>query len=68
MWPLSIPFHHSEPGDPALLEWMRQQIDAVVGLGPAAMLVTLALAIAAIPIGIGLAYWANRGRQRRGGA
>ena len=66
MLPLSIPFHHSEPGDPALFEWMRHQIDAVVGLGPAAMVVVLALMVAAIPIGIGLAYWANRARQRGG--
>ena len=66
MLPLSIPFHHSEPGDPALFEWMRHQIDAVVGLGPAAMVVALALVIAAIPIGIGLAYWASRARQRGG--
>ena len=68
MPPLSIPFHHSEPGDPALLEWMRHQIDAMVGLGPAAIAVLLGMVILAIPVGIGIAYWATRARQRRGGA
>jgi len=68
MPPLAIPFHHSEPGDPALLEWMRDQIDAMVGLGPAAIAVMLGMVILAIPLGIAIAYWATRARQRGGGA
>ena len=68
MPPLAIPFHHSEPADPALLEWMRHQIDAMVGLGPAAIAVMLGMLILAIPLGIGIAYLATRARQRGGGA
>ena len=72
MPPLSIPFHHSEPGDPALFdamfEWMRHQIDATVGLGPAVMVLMLGMFILAIPVGIGIAYWATRARHRHGGA
>ncbi len=72
MPPLSIPLHHSEPGDPALFEsmfeWMSHQIDAMVGLGPAAIALLLGMVILAIPVGIGIAYWATRARQSRGGA
>ena len=32
---LPILLHHSEPADPTLLHWIRERIDAVLGLGPA---------------------------------
>lgn len=46
---LSIPAHHSEPADPVLMDWITHQIDAIVGLGPAAILMALGFLIVAIP-------------------
>ena len=62
---LSILAHHSEPVDPELLEWIIHQIDALVGVGPVAMVVALGLVIVAIPLAIMVAYLALRLRQRR---
>ena len=62
---LSILAHHSEPADPELLEWIIHQIDALVGVGPVAMVVALGLVIVAIPVAIMAVYLALRLRQRR---
>ena len=42
--------HHSEPGDPVLLEWVRHRIDDLTGLGPWAIVVLLGLLIVAVPL------------------
>ena len=60
---LSALAHHSEPGDPTLFDWMKHQIDAVVGLGPAAIVTALGALVIAIPIGILLFYFLQRARQ-----
>ena len=62
---LSILAHHSEPGDPELLEWLVHQLDAMLGVGPVAMVVALGLVIVAIPVAIMVFYLALRLRQRR---
>ena len=49
---LWAPAHHGEPGDPVLLEWIKHQIDAMVGLGDWAMVAISAAIVVAIPIGI----------------
>ena len=49
---LSLPTHHGEPGDPVLLAWINDQIDAVLGLSDFALVVALGAIIVAIPIGI----------------
>ena len=46
-WP-----HHGEPGDPVLLQWINDQIDAILGLGDFAMVAVLGAVVVAIPIGI----------------
>ena len=46
---LSILVHHSEPGDPILFDWIRHQIDALLGLSPAALVIAFGLAIVAVP-------------------
>ena len=61
---LSILAHHSEPGDPALLEWIRDQIDALLGLGPAVIVVAIGLIIVAIPLAIMAVYLVQRKRLR----
>ena len=57
--------HHSEPGDPVLLEWIRHQIDALLGLGPGAIVITLGLVIVAIPVAILVFFLRQRARQNR---
>jgi|TARA_Y100000310_G_scaffold187593_1_gene187614 hypothetical protein len=63
---LSILAHHSEPGDADLLDWIRHQIDAIVGLEPLAIIIILGLVIVAIPVAILVAFRIQRTRQ--GGA
>jgi 4-amino-4-deoxy-L-arabinose transferase-like glycosyltransferase len=62
---LTILAHHSEPGDPVLLEWIRHQIDAILGLGPGAIVLALGLVIIAIPLAILAVFLAQRARQSR---
>lgn len=57
--------HHPEPGDPVLLEWIKHQIDAMVGLGPGAMVIALGLVILAIPGAIMAVFLVQRARQSR---
>ena len=49
---LSALAHHGEPGDPVLMEWIKRQIDSVIGLGDLAIVVILGAVVVAIPIGI----------------
>ncbi len=62
---LSVLAHHSEPGDPVLMEWIRHQIDSILGLGPAAIVIGLGAVIVAIPLAIMIVFMAQRMRQRR---
>ena len=61
----SIRPHQGEPGDADLLEWIKDLIDSVVGVGPAVIVVALGLVILAIPVAIMVIFWAQRARQRR---
>ncbi len=57
--------HHGEPGDPVLLGWIQDQIDAIIGLGDLAMVVILGAVVVAIPIGILLTYLLQQIRNIR---
>jgi hypothetical protein len=57
--------HHSEPGDPDLLEWIRHQIDTMLGLGPLYIVVLLGIVVLAIPLGITVLFLLNRRRGAR---
>ena len=59
---LSILAHNAEPGDPVLLEWIRHQIDGLLGLGPGAMVVALGIVILAIPSAIIVVFLMQRAR------
>ena len=48
-----------------LLAWIRHQIDAILGLGPATIAVALGLVIVMIPAAIVVALLAYRARQNR---
>jgi hypothetical protein len=61
---LSILAHQSEAGHPDLLAWIKHQLDSVIGLGPATVVILLGLVMASIPAVILLLYIIQR---RRGG-
>lgn len=62
---LSALAHHGEPGDPVLLGWIQDQIDAIIGLGDLAIVVILGAVVVAIPIGILASYVMQRVRGVR---
>jgi hypothetical protein len=47
--------HHGESIDPTLAEWIRREIDDLLGLEPATIAVVLGVAIVVLPIGLGVA-------------
>ena len=59
----SPPAHHSEPGDPELLGWIKDQLDALVNLEPQAVVLILGVLILAIPVLILVVYARQRSRR-----
>jgi hypothetical protein len=62
---LNVLAHHSEPGDPILLDWMRHQIDALVGIGPAGIVFGLGVVILLVPALILTVFLFDRARRQR---
>ena len=61
MWPLSVPLHHGEAGDPELFDWIKHRLDELIGLEPEAIAALLGLVVVAIPAVILLFYaWQRR--------
>jgi hypothetical protein len=60
---LPILLHHSEPADPTLLQWIRERIDAVLGLGPAPIVLILGALIVAFPVALGTFVVLQRRRR-----
>ena len=60
---LPVLLHHSEPADPTLLAWIRDRIDAILGLGPAAIVLTLGALIVAFPVALGVRVVLQRHRR-----
>ncbi len=54
--------HHSEPIDPTLIGWIRDEIDALLGLDAIVIVVLLGLVILAFPLWLG--FSASRHRRR----
>jgi hypothetical protein len=59
---LSILGHHSEPGDPVLIDWMLHLFQSVVALGPLAIVIVLGTVIVAIPVVIMAAFLTQRAK------
>ena len=59
---LSILGHHSEPGDPALIDWMLHLFHSIVSLGPLAIVIVLGAVIVAIPVVIMAAFLTQRAK------
>ena len=61
---LSVLAHHPESGNPELLEWIKHQLDAMIGLEPWVIVALMALLMVSIPVAIMFVYIVQR---RRGG-
>jgi len=48
--------HHGDAVDPELLEWIKDRLDHILGLGPWAMVALAGSIIVALPIGLVLLY------------
>ena len=59
---LDIMAHHSEPGDPVLIDWMLHLFHSVVALGPLAIVIVLGVVIVAIPAVILAAFLTQRAK------
>lgn len=57
--------HHRESADPTLLAWIRDQIDAVLGVAPPILVIGLGALIVAVPVAIGVAAVRQRRRSAR---
>ena len=56
---------HPGDADPELIHWLKDRMDAIIGLGPWAMVALTASIVIAIPAGIGVLYYCQ---QRRHGS
>ena len=58
---LAVLIHHSEPGDPALLRWLIETFETILGPAPLAVVLPIAIAVIVLPLVIGcLALRAKR--------
>lgn len=65
MIPLTISAHQSGAGDPVLLDWIKDLLDAVLGLGAGTIVIGLGLVVIAMPVAIMAVYMTQRARQGR---
>ena len=61
---LGLLLHHSESVNPTLVEWIKDKIDDIFGLGPATIVVILGALTLAFPIGL-MALALRRARRAR---
>ena len=57
--------HAGDTADPELIHWLKDRMDAIIGLGPWAMVGITAAIVISIPTAIGLVYYYQ---QRRYGS
>lgn len=57
---LALLAHQSEAGHPELLDWIKHQLDSVVGLGPLTVVILLGLIMLSIPAVVLLLYLVQR--------
>ncbi len=48
--PTDLILHHGEAVDPTLIDWIRHEIDAILGVGPLPIAIALGAAIVAFPL------------------
>ena len=52
--------HQGDAADPELLEWIKDRLDHLLGLGPWAVVALAGLIIVSLPIGLVLLYVAQK--------
>ena len=62
---LSIASHHNEPADPNLIQWIKDRLDQVLGLGPWTVVAIIGLFIFLMPVVFMAFYWRQQRRQKR---
>ncbi|MDA0798898.1 MAG: hypothetical protein O2884_09555 [Chloroflexi bacterium] len=61
---LAVLAHHSEPSDPRLLRWVIDTLEPMLGLGPAVVIIPVAIFVVAFPIVLAGLALRSRRRQR----
>lgn len=61
---LSALIHHGEAVDPALLEWIKDTLDHLIGLGPWTVIIGIGLLVLLMPLSLVVFYLVQ---SRRGG-
>ena len=56
----SVVAHQGDAADPELLEWIKDRLDHLLGLGPWAVVALAGLIIVSLPIGLVLLYVAQK--------
>ncbi len=49
---LSALIHHGEAADPALLQWIKETLDHLIGLGPWTVIIIIGFLILLMPLGL----------------
>ena len=62
---IAVVLHHAEAVDADLVDWLRHQIDASLGLDALAIVIILAIVIVALPLGVGYAVLRYRRAAHR---
>ena len=57
---LSVAAHHGDAADPELLEWIKDRLDHILGLGPWVIVGLLGLVIVALPLSLMVLYMVQR--------
>ncbi len=63
MWPFHFVLHHGEAIDPTLIDWIRHEIDDIVGVGPLPIVLVLGALIVAFPIALATLAARRRGHD-----
>lgn len=58
--PTRILAHHTESADPTLIHWIKEQIDAIVGLDAAAIAIIIGLLLVLFPTALMTIVWLQR--------
>jgi len=56
----SVVAHQGDAADPELLEWIKDRLDHLLGLGPWAVVALAGLIIVSLPVGLVLLYVAQK--------
>ena len=61
---MAIKLHHEAPGDPTLLEWIKDRLNHVIDLDPSVIVAALGILILLIPTLILVLYFRARGNAQ----